>query len=105
MVSRGEVRGAASARARGCIHLSSNHRGRRDIAHWQLLLRVMATSKLQSKRGDGTKQPNVVDEDDGAPRTVMDRACDNVPRNGAPKEHLGVERWSGRWTRGFRFAW
>jgi len=65
----------------------------------------MATPKLQSKRGDGSKQPNVVDEDDGAPHTVMHRACDNVPRNGASKEHLGVERWSGRWTRGIRFAW
>ena len=66
----------------------------------------MATSKLKSKRGDGSKQPNVVDEDDGAPRTGMLRASDNVPRNGAsPKEHLGVERWSRSWTRGFRFTW
>jgi len=109
----GELRGALSARTPdsclACLHLSSNHRGRRDIAHWQPFLRTMATSKLQSKRGDGSKQPNVVDEDDGAPRTGVHRASDDdVPRSGASKEHLGVRwRWSrtSSWTRGFRFTW
>jgi hypothetical protein len=87
----------------------------------------MATSKLRSKRGDGSKQPNVVDKDDGAPLAGVLRANDgddddnddDVPRSsgsGASKEekeeHLDVGvAWrrsrtqAGGRTRGFRFTW
>ena len=63
----------------------------------------MATRKPQSKRGDGSKQPNVGDEDDGAPRRAgMPR--DGAPRIGASQEHLREGRWRS-WTRGCGFTW
>jgi len=63
----------------------------------------MATQKPQSKRGDGSKQPNVGDEDDGAPRRAgVPR--DGAPRIGASQEHLREGRWRS-WTRGCGFTW
>lgn len=60
----------------------------------------MPTRKLQSKRGDGSDKPNVVDgpDGDGAPQVLRG---DGVRSGGgaiAPKVAVGVRR-------GHRFTW
>ena len=57
----------------------------------------MPTAKPQSKRGSGSKQPNVVDEDDGAPPVLRDRnqgGQDHGGRGrGRSRNWMGELRW------------
>jgi len=52
----------------------------------------MPTPKPQSKRGIGSKPPNVVDEGDGAPHTQA-----GMLRDGAPEGQAGQRLREGRW--------